>query len=202
MHKFTGLFLALLFALCSCCTEPGADSEMCFVGDSITDLWDVEYQFPGRYIHKFGIGGSKVEDVMQWDLKVCKDLPTVLLIGTNNIDYLESANNSTSTILNDDFFAKYRKLVEGIMPSKLYAISILPRRILFTEDPRIIHFIDNVNDSLQNIIKAINVKSSFINAYPAFLDSNGHLIEQYFVDGIHLNLDGYEVLSAEVRKKL
>lgn len=196
------LLLALSFLLASCGTEAEDNSEICFVGDSITDLWDVEYHFPGRFIHKHGIGGSKVEDVMEWDLSACQDLPTVLLIGTNNIDYLEHTNDSTSNLLSQNFYTKYKTLVKNIKPSKLYAISILPRRILLTEDPRIINVIHDINDSLQKTLKEISTKNTFINAYPAFIDNRDSLIKDFFVDGIHLNADGYEALSAEVRKKL
>ena len=191
-----------LLVLCSCGTETDESTEMCFVGDSITDLWDVEHHFPGRFIHKFAIGGSKIEDVLQWDTKICYDLPTILLIGTNNIPYLGKPEDSLSFALNKDFYGNYSRLIKKLGPSELHAISILPRRIKFKEDPRIIKFIAEVNDSLQQVLKETDIKSIFINAYPDFLNENGSLKDEYFVDGIHLNAEGYEVLSAKVRKSI
>ena len=191
-----------LLALCSCDTETDEGTEMCFVGDSITDVWDVEHQFTGRYIHKFAVKGSKIEDALQWDTKICNGHPTVLLIGTNNIPYLGKPEDSLSFTPNKDFYADYSRLIKKIDPSELHAISILPRRIKFKEDPQIIKLIAEVNDSLQQVLKETDIKSNFINAYPEFLNEDGSLKNEYFVDGIHLNAEGYEVLSAIVRKKI
>lgn len=54
---------AVLFACClwstSCSLD--ANSELCFIGDSITHLWDLEYYFPGYHIHKHAVDGAKLK---------------------------------------------------------------------------------------------------------------------------------------------
>ena len=80
------LLLSFLFVIAfgSCAFEEGED-ELCFVGDSITYLWDLEYYFPNYIVSKHAVSGAGLKQMDSWDVSDCKGRTTILLIGTNDI---------------------------------------------------------------------------------------------------------------------
>ncbi len=186
----------------ACDLTSGETTEVCFIGDSITDLWDVQYHFPDQFIHKYGVGGAKIEDVQKWDVSVCQNKRVILLIGTNNIPFANNDSAFPSADLLNQFVSNYSDFIKKLKPEKLYAISILPRRIIFKESKIIFQIIPEWNQRLQSTLETSNIPYQLINAYPKFLKKESSIQEDYFSDGIHLSEEGYGVLSAIIRGAL
>lgn len=176
-------------------------SEVCFIGDSITYLWDIEQDFPTEVIHKHAISGSTIQDVGNWDVSDCKGIPTVLLIGTNNFGYLTSIGASSAAAL-ERFYNSYKSFVSKLDADPLLAISILPRNMEHKEDSTINIIIQDANKSIINILDSNLSHYKYIDVYKHFIYNGNNLREDLFKDGLHPNEAGYKILAEEIEKKL
>lgn len=195
--------------ICSClfsfvffsCGVQEETSEICFVGDSITRLWDLEFYFSGRDIHKHAVSGAIIEDVAKWDTKDCKGIPTVMLIGTNNL-ILGMENDTLTSVFIDDFISKYIHQVKEFKASTFYAVSILPRNFLWKQNKKINEEIQKLNEKLEGALDASGVSYKFISLHEYFLSGKNEIEKDYYFDGLHLTQEGYEVLSWYVEDAL
>lgn len=191
---FRVLLLLLLGIFAGCSSMEESSSEMCFVGDSMTYAWDTETYFPEYAIRKHAISGSTIENVMSWNIQDCKGIPTVMLIGTNNVGfgYLQ---DSAAEI---DFIDKYITLAKSLDASKLYAISILPRNREHGEPKSINEQIYRINGFIEKALQKSKIDHKFIDIYEEFLDDDGELHWDYYSDGLHLSQEGYEFFSFKI----
>lgn len=200
---FTSRFIliATLFALLGCSSMDDSPSEICFIGDSITRLWDLEKYFPEYKINKHAISGSMLEDVAQWDTEDCEDIPTVMLIGTNNL--LSGTDNDTLT---DEFIqtfsSQYAQIAKSFNASKFYAISILPRNEWDRQPFSLNADIRELNQQIDFALRKTGIRYEFINVHDYFLDKDGSIHWDYYYDGLHLTQEGYETLSNHIREAL
>ena len=85
---------------------------------------------------------------------------------------------------------------------RVYVYSILPR--CFDTDP------ENINESVQLMNKAIYAELTarsglsvvYLDVYNSFLDKDGSLNMNLSYDGLHLNPEGYEILTKALNKKI
>ena len=193
----TALFtIWVLFGACSSDIAP----RICFVGDSITHLWDLDYFFPEYSTANHGVNGAKIDDIFTWDLSECKDVPTVVLIGTNNLNAIAKSDSLKKTFLST-YVQKYMKILNQIEASNYVVISVLPRDRLYKENNALNPYIKTLNDTLESSLDQQKFKSSFVNAYPYFLKDSA-IIRDYYNDGLHLSEEGYDLLSSLVRRPL
>lgn len=193
-----------LFALCLNffgCGLQEETSEICFVGDSITRLWDLEYYFAGRNIYKHAVSGAILEDVAEWNTSDCKDIPTVMLIGTNNLILGMQADTLTDDFILD-FVNKYVEQAKKFQASSFYAVSILPRNYLWKQNPKINEEIRNLNQEIEKSLKLSGIDFYFVNLYSEFLSRENEIEKDYYFDGLHLTQEGYELLSWYVEEAL
>jgi len=198
MKRLLGIFCILILGSC------GIDdnfTEVCFVGDSITFLWDVEYYFPSFVTHKHGVGGARIENLDGWDLSECRGIPTVFLMGTNNIGWV-SYKDSNAVQSREAFVKELMPRLDRISANPLIYVSILPRNSKDKQGNEA-----NKNINLQNKLILDSLENSglsfkYVNAFDAFLDSNFEIKKTLFTDGVHLSAEGYELLTDLVQKKL
>ena len=157
-----------------------------FLGDSITEGFDLKKFFPDRDFVNHGISGFSSSEVLDtihggW-FKVQPDV-VFLCIGTNDLarDYDE-----TETLDN------IRQLVEKIRmfsPKgvKIYLTSLFPTR---HNPPRKNHVIDLLNLKIHSLALEENINYLHIN--PFFKNENGQMDRKFTNDGLHLNPDAYE----------
>lgn len=198
IKKFLSLLCAGLFW--NCFTD-AHDDEVCFVGDSITYLWDLEYYFPEYVIHKHAISGSTISDVDKWDLSDCRGLPLVLLIGTNDIGYVKSTSDMAS-FYRKKFVAEYMNLATKLSGNPLIAISILPRNEWGKEDPLVNENIKILNSMLQDSLKNLPLKYVYLDVFDDFLYKDFSIRQDLFKDGLHPNEFGYEILTKKIGEQL
>ena len=151
-----------------------------FVGDSITEQYDVKNYFKKYKVVNRGISGDTTDmlltrmEVSAFDLK-----PKVisLLIGTNNLD---TCMNNYEAIL--------QGFHEHLPHTKVVVVSILPRR----------------GEDLCQKIKANNAliaklaekyTYSYLDLYDLFVTDEYKVDESLFKDGLHPNRKGYQVIT-------
>lgn len=158
-----------------------------FLGDSITEGFDLQRYFPGSDFVNRGISGYSSAEVLQamhagW----FKNQPEVvfLCIGTNDLarDY-----NQADTLDNiRRMVGKIREHApEGV---RIYLTSLFPTR---HNPPRPNTVINRLNAALQNL--SLTEQTEYLHLNPFFKDSNGQLHRQFTDDGLHLNNSSYEL---------
>lgn len=162
-----------------------------FVGDSITQDYNIHEWYPNCHCYNRGIGGDttinllKRLDVSVYELKPKK---IVLLIGTND---LELTNDSEISIAK-----RVEKIVEEIHAFddiEIFLLSVLPTNQTMdknTVGKRSINRIMALNKYLSEI-KHVN----YIDMFSKLIDENKYLKESYSIEGLHLSQLGYQVMT-------
>ena len=193
-------FLALAWCLFGCSFE-NAESEICFIGDSITNQWDIESFFPGYYIHKHAVDGARVQHSDNWNLSDCKGLTTFFLMGTNDIGFMDSERANIDDSLHS--FAKvYAKKAASIQADPLVFVSILPRNYKKDHQPEINKRIELQNKYIKEQLDSNHVDYKYLDIFNDFLKQDYIINEDLFRDGLHPSPEGYELLSTKVNQCL
>lgn len=162
-----------------------------FVGDSITQDYNVYEYYKGIDIYNRGIGGDTTQGLLnRLDVSIDQLKPSkvFLQMGTNDLELL----NATPI----DVFDNISKVVEHIkklsIGTKIYVISLYPVNSNLDKasvGKRTNTNIEKTNELLKNLEDV-----TFINIYDKLL-SSGVLNPLYTLEGLHLNQEGYEMVS-------
>lgn len=179
------------------------DENIVFVGDSITYMYDLNKYYDGYNVVNNGIDGEFTWGVLD-DLKdrIYKYNPSkvVLLIGTNDI-----YKNKSVDEINDNV----DRIIKGIKTNRTYAeiylVSLLP--VNRTKDDKVnLNMVKNrtnemimeINNKYQEIAKKYNI--TYIDLYSKLIDDEGNLKLDYTKEGLHLNDNGYKVITRVIKK--
>lgn len=180
------------------------DVQVVFFGDSITDGWDLQRDFPTKgYINR-GIGGQTTAQMLvrfRQDVLNLRPQVMVLLAGTNDI-----AGN-TGPVSNLEIEENIMTLCEL---AQLHGIQVVVSSLLPVHDanpesrdlydqrplPRIA--------ALNRWLKSWSAANGLIwlDYAAAMSDANGKLIVDYSADGLHPNEEGYHVMSPLAEKAI
>ena len=156
-----------------------------FLGDSITEGFDLKHYFPDLNIVNKGIYGDNTDGVLA---RLHKDVielnPDVifLLIGTNDFACGKSNNMLIENL------KKILTIIKSNLPAAaVYHSSILPVRGL---DNRNNKDIKEVNNEMRTFCDATGI--TYFDLFPQFLNSNLEMAEIYSEDGLHLTKEGYD----------
>ena len=216
MKKAISLLMSLIllaFSLCSCKSEEDewaekvaeyrankmaifesenaqyADNEVdvAFLGDSLTDGYDVAAYYPQYTVSNRGIGGDTTLDLegrLKASVYDLKPKVAVMLIGANNFDtMMENYEN----IL--------RGFVENLPNTRIILLSLTSMGGEHWGKNNQIAAYNNVK------IKLLAEKYSFeyVDLYSPLLNlEDGEIYDEYTTDGGHLTAHGYEVLTREI----
>ena len=172
-----------------------------FLGDSITDFYDLDKYYPDNSVVNSGISGDVSEDILN-DMynRVYKYNPSkvFLLIGTNQIP----VDDSDEKIV-DDIKRIIINIHDNRPIAKIYVESIYPvnkelnKTMVSTRDnERIVE----LNKKIKEEVKDIKYVE-YINIYDSLLKDN-KLSNEYSIDGLHLNDRGYEIVTNIIKKYL
>lgn len=164
--------------------------DVAFLGDSITDGYDLGFYYPEYTVLNRGIGGDTTHgllDRIEISLYNLKPKVAVMLIGVNNID----------TMLQD-----YEALIEGMKlntpKTKIVLCSLTP----MGAD----HSYRNKTAAYNNvIIKKLAEKHGceFVDTYsPLFDIQTCEIYADYTSDGLHLSPKGYSVMTEAIKPVL
>lgn len=163
-----------------------------FIGNSITQGFDVKRFFPGVIVYNRGIVGDQLgigdyAGVSKRLGESCFDLDPVavfLMIGINDIGARPVSRTATG----------YASLLKAILDSlpmvELYVQSVLPTSGDYSGlNPSV----DSLNSLLQEIVDEMSLLYyvRFIDLSTQFKDSTGRLKSDYSYDGLHLSQSGF-----------
>ena len=158
-----------------------------FIGDSLTDGYNVNEYYPNITVSNRGIGGDKTYDLyerLQVSLYDLRPKVAVMLIGGNNLDSM---------------FDNYEDILigfkENIPKTKIILLSLTS---MGGE-----HWGKNNELAAYNNVKikllAEKYGYAFVDLYtPLFNLESGEIYSEYTTDGGHLTAKGYEVLTREI----
>jgi lysophospholipase L1-like esterase len=174
---------------------PKSETEVMFLGDSITDCCEWQEVFRTVRIKNRGISGDTTEGVLNRIDEIVESHPQklFLMIGINDINQGRQV---------DDIFKSYqvilRKLKEQTPETKVFIQSVLP--------------VNNqkfLNNGANDKVVALNAKLKelaqeyslhYIDLFSSFADDNRELDARYTTDGVHLNGQGYLLWKGIIEK--
>ena len=174
-----------------------------FLGDSITEQYDLEKYYDDYNIVNSGISGNTTDDILG-DMynRVYKYNPSkvFLLIGTNDINKDKS---------NEEIINNIESIIEQIKEKRpycqIYLESIYP--INNTDNKKIGHgMVDKRNnETIKQINKGLkkyckSKKITYIDMYTNLEDSEGNLNINFTKEGLHISDEGYEKITKELLK--
>ena len=172
-----------------------------FLGDSITDFYDLDKYYEGLPVVNSGISGNTTEDILSnMDSRVYNYNPSkvFLLIGTNDLLRDKSVEEITENI--EIIVNNIRK---NEPQTEVYIESIYP--VNYELDKSMVG--DRSNEDIKQInenLKKYCQKNdyTYIDTYNLLIDEDGNFSEEYTDDGLHPNDKGYEVITEELKKYL
>ncbi len=195
-NRTVALVLCLLLSACSLYAE---HETVCFIGDSITAMWNIQDYFPEIEIKKYAARGAVVNDMEKWNLSECKGIKSVLLIGTNDLAKKKYTSTNVDSIL-DSFVADYIRHAALIQGSPTIVVSVMPRLYWGKTSPKKNKIILRANKMLNDSLSASDDKYKFVDVYDLFVTNEFGVQEQYFKDGLHPNANGYRRLTSALEK--
>jgi len=174
-----------------------------FLGDSITDFYDLDKYYPNLPVVNSGINGNTTDDILSnMKERVYRYNPSkvFILIGTNDIRQNKSV---------DEIVANVEKIVKEIRENRSYADIYLESIYPVNRSDANKIDLDMVANRKNSFIKKINVKLkdfadntkkvTYVNMYDKLLDGD-ELNLDYTKEGLHLNDNGYEVVTKTLKK--
>ncbi len=174
---------------------PPQPGRVVFLGDSITDRWDLAKYFPGKPYVNRGIGGQTTMQMvvrMHPDVIHLRPEAMVLLAGTNDI--ARNTGPETQEMVEDNI----RAICELAESHKIKIILCLLTPISdYTKAKQTVHRppedIVNLNHWIESY--APDVHAQVADYYSALADDKGMLRDGCSDDGLHPNDAGYELLA-------
>lgn len=162
-----------------------------FVGDSIIYQWPLNVTFPSQIVYNYGRSGVGVNYLERYNNSF-NNQNVVVMIGTNDY-YLFYRDNIS------DYVESYLEIINNLTDLKIYLISVLPRE--YKGDPEDINIkIEEFNSLVKSRLQEYP-KIEYIDVYNDFLYKD-HINYQYYVDGLHLTIYGYDLLSSKILEKI
>jgi lysophospholipase L1-like esterase len=175
---------------------PGkSENRVVFMGDSITDIWNLTEYFPGRpYINR-GIGGQTTPQMLirfRPDVIALKPRVVVILAGTNDI----AGNTGAMTLeMIENNYASMAELAKANGIKVVFA-SVLPihdygrTKVSERRSPEQIL---KLNEWLKGYCKANS--HIYLDYFSTMVDDKGMLKAELANDGLHPNAEGYKVMT-------
>ncbi len=160
--------------------------DVAFIGDSLTDLYNVQEYYPQYLVSNRGIGGDTtigLEDRLQVSLYDLKPKVVVMLIGVNNI---KTMFDNYENILQD--------LQENLPKTKIVLLSLTSMSGVWGQNNQLAAY-NNVKIKLL----AEKYGFAFLDLYAALFNlETGEIYPEYTTDGCHFTARGYEILTREI----
>lgn len=180
------IYITMILLILSSCSTLDFQ-ELYFLGSSSIERWDVQYYFPNYITYNKGKSGAKIDYIEEFAGKF-REKNVVIYIGTNDINY--QIRNHVDE-LTDRFINAYN----GLEAKRIYLYSLFPNNNI-ENDNQIEQndLIDEVNDSIRNKVSKKCPQIVYLDVHDK-LTYKGKLNMQYSYDGLHLNNEGYEIIS-------
>jgi len=175
--------------------SPAVEGRVVFMGDSITDGWDLAKYFPGKPYVNRGISGQTTPQMvvrMHPDVIHLNPAAFILLAGTNDI----AANTGPETLemVEDNI----RAMCEMAASHRIKIILCLLTPISdYTKSQQSVHRPPEDIASLNRWIESFapDVHAQVADYFAPLVDDKGMLRAGYSDDGLHPNARGYELMA-------
>lgn len=176
------------------------DDNYLFLGDSITEQYDLDEYFPDMNVVNSGISGNQTKDILE-DLKErayqYNPSKIFLLIGTNDIQ---------AGVEEKEIIENIEEILSELKKNRPYAELYLEAIYPVDEDQkgaqrRTNEEIQSINQSLKEYCEKEEI--TFIDTFDLLLDSESDEVKiksEYTKDGLHITDEGYEVITEEIMK--
>ncbi len=184
----------------------GVPIDAVFIGDSITDMWQLEAYFRGTrgLIVNRGIGGDITPYIRRRfaaDALQLRPQLIVILAGINNFwdldNWLNPSLIRTPQTIEDEIVDDFTAMVTAARDQKIDVAlcSILPTRIPFNTNSTIRNTsIAHVNDRLRQL--ALDQDAVFVDYHRQFASLDGLTLQEDVADdGLHPRTAGYKIMA-------
>lgn len=176
------------------------DDNYLFLGDFITEQYDLEQHFLDMKVVNSGVSDSQTKDILDnlrdraYQYNPSK---IFLLIGINDIQ---------EGVDSEEIVDNIKKILSELKINRPYAELYLEAIYPVDEEKSEAQGITNeeirsINKSLTEYCK--NSKITFIDTFNLLLDSEADVLkikDEYTEDGLHITTEGYEVITKEIMK--
>lgn len=174
--------------------------QIVMLGDSITEMYSLQEFFPDKQMYNRGISGNTTREVLtRLDRNVINIMPSQIFIQIGVNDLAKNGDNAITNAYNNT--VKIIEHLQNELPdTKIIVVSLFPvnrkkskTATIFTMQARNNIRISNLNNKLNNYCYTNNI--TFIDVYTHLLDENKNLRKDFTIEGLHLNFNGYKVVS-------
>ena len=161
--------------------------DVAFLGDSLTDGYDLATYYPDLLVSNRGIGGDTTYDLegrMEVSLYDLKPKVAVMLIGANNMDAMF-----------ENYEALLRGFEENVPRTKIILLSLTSMGDEWGKKNQLAAY-----NNLKIKLLAKKYGYEYVDLYSALFNlESGEIYPDYTTDGGHLTPLGYEVLTNAIR---
>lgn len=177
--------------------KPG-ESRVVFLGDSITDSWNLPVYFPGKPYFNRGISAQTTPNLLlrfRQDVIALQPKVVIILAGTNDIAgntgpiSLDDIENNFASMIDLAHAHHIAVVVSSVLPVSNYTQQ---SQRFFAERP--MDQILALNQSLKKM--ANNTGSIYLDYFSATVDNKGMLKRELSEDGLHPNAAGYRIMAS------
>lgn len=179
-------------------------SGIIFVGDSLTDNYNVYEYYKGYDVYNRGIGGDTTIGLLKRMNESVYDLKpsiVVLLIGINDFELVE---NSTPETIYQNISKIVSEIHKNLLDTKIILESLYP-----------VNKSDNFKINQPSVMRKSNSKINevnekikdipgvyYLNIHDLLLDDNKELKIEYTMEGLHVNTFGYHFVTKIIKDKI
>lgn len=177
-----------------------------FVGDSLTDNYNVYECYKNYNVYNRGIGGDTTKGLlkrMNESLYELNPKIIVLLIGINDFELVKEANNNPEVVAKN-ILEVVKEIKKNLPSSKIILESLYP--INNSDNPKIDKASVNTktNENIKKVNEIINNFEGvyYLDLYSKLVDKEGNLNLDYTLEGLHLNANGYLYITPLIKEKI
>ena len=176
-------------------TLPQSESDIVFLGDSLTNACEWHEFFRNIRLKNRGISGDTTNGLLNRIDEVIESKPrkVFMMIGINDLNQ----GRNVEVILNT-YKIILKSFQDKTSKTEVFVQSILPLNNQKRPNNGTNNKIIELNAKLKNLAQEFSFH--YIDLFSAFLDENNQLDARYTIDGIHLNGQGYLVWKGLIEK--
>ncbi len=191
MKKVILFFLTLIVLVVTGCDDK-ITNRITFVGDSIIARWDLNESFPMLLPENLGVSGSGVEYIESLAGRF-EGKTVVTHFGSNDI------NTFTDDGYIEGYAQRYIAAIRNLGAAKTFILSVPPRN--FIGDREDVNLTILKFNGLIRRYAAENPSLEYVDITSALM-RDGTINPQYTLDGLHLNIYGYAIVTKILTKEL
>lgn len=182
--------------------------DLLFIGDSITQLWDLNAYFGSdKYFVNRGIGGDDstyLSKRFQADCIQLNPKKVILMIGTNDIsktnyDHWRRMKGEEEETVLQDYMKNISEMFKQCDEAKIELIlcSVIPSDTVPPFDKEIRW---KMTEEMNAFLKSLG--KTYVDYHSALTNDGKTLIYELSPDGIHVNAKGYEIMTSVLREAI